>query len=397
MSRAPRPDREGSKCIVCSTVAEPVVSVTGVPALSNAFDDSRDGARAMPVGDIDLALCDGCGLLWNTSFDRSLAPYDSDYENSLHCSAAFDGWARELATWLVDHLGVRGRTVVEIGSGQGDFLGLLAENGIGRGVGVDPSLAEEHRTVAHGVELSFATGSLDALGERIEADLVVCRHVLEHVADPVALLAGARETVAHEHTSIYVEVPDAGYMLRTGSVWDLIYEHVSYFDETALVTVLARAGWHVRETGVGFGEQFLWAVADASPRAMTSVEGRRDGETTSDLVSRFGETRRAAIQHWDNLLRGRIAAGGRVAVWGAGSKGVSFLTAVPSARSVSAVIDVNPRKWGRYVPVLALPIDSPQDAARHVDTILVMNPMYLDEIRRRGAELGAVAEYHVVA
>ena len=49
-------------------------------------------------------------------------------------------------------------------------------------------------------------------------------------------------------------------------------------------------------------------------------------------------------------MRSRHAAGKRVAIWGGGSKCVSFLTTNGLGAEVAQVIDINPFKQGKYLP-----------------------------------------------
>ncbi|MCA9990344.1 MAG: hypothetical protein KDE29_05015, partial [Anaerolineales bacterium] len=97
------------------------------------------GARQAPRGDIQLHFCPTCGHVFNADFDPALMAYDQAYENSLHFSDRFQQYATALASDLVARYGLQGKDIVEIGSGQGDFLQLLCELGQNRGVGFDPS------------------------------------------------------------------------------------------------------------------------------------------------------------------------------------------------------------------------------------------------------------------
>ncbi len=86
-----------------------------------------------------------------------------------------------------------------------------------------------------------------------------------------------------------------------------------------------------------------------------------------------------------------------MALWGAGSKGVTFLNVVPAAAGIHAVVDLNPRKTGRHIPGTGHAIVAPESLrADRVDVVLVMNPLYEDEIRRQVGNLGIGAEFAVV-
>jgi hypothetical protein len=57
-------------------------------------------------------------------FDVSLNEYSPDFEEAQHVSPTFDGCARQLVDRLVRDYDIRGRQVIEIGCGKGEFLAL---------------------------------------------------------------------------------------------------------------------------------------------------------------------------------------------------------------------------------------------------------------------------------
>jgi hypothetical protein len=87
---------------------------------------------------------------------------------------------------------------------------------------------------------------------------------------------------------------------------------------------------------------------------------------------------------WNSQLRAWRRAGKRLALWGAGTKGVMFLNTVEEARTIDLVFDVNPRKHGRHVSGSGQTIASPEAlASQRPDVVLFMNPAYVSEIRAR--------------
>ena len=81
--------------------------------------------------------------------------------------------------------------------------------------------------------------------------------------------------------------------------------------------------------------------------------------------------------------------GWRVALWGAGSKGVTFLNTVDRGELIGAVVDLNPRKHGKHVAGTGQVVEPPESLVGHgVDAILVANPVYEEEIRQRCSQLG---------
>jgi len=108
-------------------------------------------------------------------------------------------------------------------------------------------------------------------------------------------------------------------------------------------------------------------------------------------VEQFGIRYAATLGRWDRFLEGEAAAQRRVAAWGAGSKGVAFSNSVASP--LAAIVDINPRKHGRYVPGTGDRVSAPSDIAGRVDTVLVMNPLYLREVEEAGVRAGVRATY----
>ena len=80
-------------------------------------------------------------------------------------------------------------------------------------------------------------------------------------------------------------------------------------------------------------------------------------------------------------------------LWGAGSRGVQFLTFADRERRLAAVVDVNPRKWGRYLPVTAHRVQPPETLAElRPEAVIITNPSYRDEIGASLRDLGVDAE-----
>jgi hypothetical protein len=86
-----------------------------------------------------------------------------------------------------------------------------------------------------------------------------------------------------------------------------------------------------------------------------------------------------------------------VAVWGIGSKGVTFLNRVADAGLITHAIDLNPRKHGRFVPGTGHRVTPPEALTeRPPSTVLLMNGIYESEVAAQLSSLGSAAELVVV-
>jgi SAM-dependent methyltransferase len=311
--------------------------------------------------------------------------YAGDYEASLHASPTFVAWADKLAQELIERHGLGGKRILELGCGRGEFLGLFA--GHCEPIGFDQSFDPERVPAAPGVRIESRYFAPDQDPER--GELVISRHVLEHVPDPVEhlrLLLGA----CAEPGALYLEVPSGGFLLEQLALWDLIYEHVSYFTPASLSRALLDACARIERMESCYGEQFLAAECRPAP----SLQGAPDSpQSWIPLAERFAVAFAQQItREAERLSQARAR---RIAIWGAGSKGATYCNLVPGAASIDCVIDRNPRKHGHHVSGTGQRILSPEEAcARQLDLVLVMNPLYVDEIRDQLRELGQEPELH---
>ncbi len=380
-------------CPVCrQRSVRPLLDLGEGPVFCNVQWSSREEALQATRGPIKLYSCTACGHTYNAAFDPARVAYAPGYENSQHFSAVFRTYAERLVDRLIEAYGVRGRAVVDIGCGRGDLLALLCERGGNRGFGFDPSYAG---APAGGEDRKFTISReyFDAShAAAIQPTLVCCRHVLEHVEDPVAFLRQLREMMAAAPNSVlYLEVPNGEHLLTAGGLWDYLYEHVSHFSMRSLRAAFEAAGFEVLRMTADFGGQFL--CADVRPAAVAQATVA----ATAPAVD-FA-TASAALQgklaHWRRWADEARARGLPVSLWGAGSKGVMFLNLLDlmAPRPVDWIIDQNPGKHGRFVSGTGQRIDAPALLANSgVRQIVLMNEIYQHEVRAQLAQQGLEIE-----
>jgi hypothetical protein len=359
-----RPD-----CPLCGAAAPPPFLLRErVPVYQNLPLPSAEAARAVPRGTLAMAACESCGFVFNRAFDPALLRYGPGYDNTQSRSPRFAAHLDARARHLLTRRGVRGARIVEAGCGNGDFLRRLVagpETG-NRGTGYDP--AYRGAACDLGGRLRFVRG----LYHRQEADVLICRHVIEHLADPPALLAAIAAPRA------FFETPCAGWILRHRVIWDFFYEHCALFTARSLSFAFARAGFAVRAVRHVFAGQYLWLEAEAGGPVAAAPRG--PGRVPA-LARRYGQAEPALLALWRDRL-GRLARDGKVALWGAGAKGATLAAlADPDRDTIDCLVDVNPAKQGKFIPGSAHPIVAPADlAARGVRHVVPMNPAYRAEV-----------------
>ncbi len=376
-------------CPVCASTDQlPIFAVDDLPVQSALLRPDRDSALAVPKGRLDLVLCLDCGLVFNRAFDERCVLYDPNYEDAQGYSPRFRAFVDELASALVDRHDLTGKTVVEIGCGKGEFLVALKKAGVGRAIGFDPAYRPdpEHRSIP-GLEIH---PTLYGPGEAaLRPDLVCCRHTLEHIARPRALLGLIRRNLgASPRTVLFLDVPDLERILVERAFWDVYYEHALYFSPHALERLLAETGFMAGKVAKVYGDQYLTVETRIANGSAAAPPGPPPSGLI-ELATAFGKSvgKRLAADRAE-LARWR-AAGRRVAIWGSGSKGVAYLAMMQPEQELVAVVDVNPHRWGRFLAGSGRVIVGPKDLVPlRPDVVVVMNPLYLDEIGAMLQSLG---------
>ena len=383
-------------CPVCgSKQLQVFFEMPDVPVHCNILWRGQDAAQNCPRGDVKLAFCPVCSFVTNMKFEPERLQYSDSYGNPLHFSQRFRVYARSLAEQLIEDYSLHDKDVVEIGCGDGYFLKLLCELGNNRGVGFDPAHSENESCE----ETSQVKFVHDVYSERygnIQADLVVCRQTLEHMQDPKGFLEGLRQAIGNRLNSCaFFEVPNALNIFQNLAVWDIIYEHCSYFTPIALSHLFTSSGFQVCDLTEEFGDQFLCIHARPKDHAALAADCKVpcDVNHVTGYIASFAANYQNKVEGYRRELEDVGSRGQRAVVWGAGSKGVTFLNVLKNSQ-IEYVVDVNPRKQGMYIPGTGQRIVSPEFLREYQpDIIVVMNPIYKNEIRQLTQNLGLTTRF----
>jgi SAM-dependent methyltransferase len=382
----------GGNCPVCNSKRLKVFfEMLNVPVFCNVLWKNRDAARNCPRGDIKLAFCPVCSYIMNLAFEPALVEYTQAYESSLHFSPHFQEYARSLAERLVRRYNLYKKDIVSIGCGKGEFLSLLCELGNNRGMGLDPSYVEQEEHRAANNHIKFVQDLYSERYADYPADLIVCRQVLEHIYDPKNFLAMLRRIIGNRlNTQLFFEVPNALQTFRRLSTWDITYEHYSYFTPTSLRLIFSSSGFYVYEVSEEFEGQYLCVYAQPDSQSASHRDYEPTGEVSRierDVASFTVSYKDKVEKYWLKLEQMKEKRQSAV-VWGAGSKGVTFLNTFKGS-GVEYAVDINPRKQGMYIAGTGQRIVPPEFLKDYKpDVIIMMNPVYKKEIQQLTKSLG---------
>jgi hypothetical protein len=378
--------RTRTSCTSCGGPSlVPILHWPSIPVNAALFPATVEDSLAIPRGSFRLVACNACGLLFNADHDEALVEYSPRCVETQVCSPRSRDFTDALAREWVDRYSLRGTEIFEVGSGpEASFLRTMCELTGGTGIGVDPACTPGSDGTVTLVAERFTDAHADLPGGAL-----VCRHTLEHIAEVGAFLRAIRAwAVRHRRAPILFELPDAGRILREGAFWDVYYEHCSYFTVATVEAAFRLAGLEPERTRIEFDGQYLVVEARLAPEARRAFE---QAAATVQAAIEFAEASARRIEQSGRVLR-ELAHDGPVVLWQAGGKALALLTLTDVGDAVAGVVDGNPAKRDLYLPGTSRRILGPQDVPalkpRHV---VVMNPVYAEEIRASLAQAGTTA------
>ena len=370
------PPRTDDACLACKSVYNyPIARWDKMPLSVLGLPRSEREARHMRGLVMDVRQCATCGHVFHSEFNYDHIPYRTGSNLVYNDGSSWKQYQDELAEeWVADY-NLAGKRVVEIGCGEGLFLERLAAHGI-HTIGFEPG-PDAERAKARGIEAypEYFQGS--RLFD-LRADAIVCRHVIEHLANPLDFLEDIAIACCEADLSplFFAEVPLIEKAMEQNRINDFLYEHVSNFTRNSFQTMFERAGFDVLDVRGRFDDEVVTIVAKPRPKPMQRAVRQRATTFQKSVESQIARVRQTLLA-WKE-------AGLEVALWGGTGKGAALINMFGiDAELVPTVIDSDPRKAGGYVPGTGQEIRMPSHLkANRVDRILICTNWRARDIER---------------
>jgi SAM-dependent methyltransferase len=355
-----------------------------IPVNSMLLLATQEQALNFPTGDLALGFCKSCGFISNIAFDSKLLEYSSRYEATQTCSQTFNSFHRNLAARLIERYDLHDKDIVEIGCGQGEFLSLICELGGNRGIGFDPCYDAGRKQNGPRGRTTFVKDYYSEQYASHRADLVICKMTLEHIPNPADFVTMVRRSITRSQNPIvFFQVPDTTRILQELAFWDIYYEHCSYFTLGSLARLFRRCGFDVIDLVKDYDDQYLMIAARPGAGEGAAPMREDDLRTVAQEVDYFSTNYQQKVTAWRLRLQQFSQKRQRVVVWGAGSKAVAFLTTLDARREIEYAVDINPHKQGTYLAGTGQRVVAPAFLREYKpDIVIVMNPIYRDEIEQ---------------
>lgn len=351
-------------CPICSSkTVERIFQVEAAPIfqLLQADEPMTEDAFAP----LRIVRCLECHHLYNQAYRPAVAHdmYSGMVLSNVPVHASMAQSLERIAAWIGPEQ-YAGKRVLEVGAGSGYLARVLAR--LARAViifepcrGLQPNMLPEPN-----ITLVSAPFAADAVEQ--PADLIICRQVLEHVADPRELLKRMRSALADDGR-VYVEVPRAEYIEEHAAVFDLHCAHVQYFHESNLLRLITQVGlepirhWYLKE-GHDIG-LLLKPIGKRTQRVQHLPAPAMSKHLQERLERRLAQGR---------ALLSRLQ--GATALYGATWPGLSFLNYFQLDRRFVIAFDDNPDYDGcvLYSRTHRLPVHRPSaERVQSLKTIII--------------------------
>ena len=272
--------------------------------------------------------------------------------------------------------------VLEIGCHDGYLLNMLSKSGR-KCVGVEPSPFAEYAKQTYGLDVKNDFFK-PAMFDKNEFDLVIARHVLEHVPDPREFLDSILEVLKPGGIA-YIEVPNSFWSLENCYYPEFHVDHISYFTMGSLSKLINNTNiceiLHTEVFGGYIKFPFLMSLLKKDLKGKATLTDNwfidyKIDEHINNFTSKY-ETYIKSI----NSLSSKS-----MVVWGCGSIGSQYAVDGDWNKDNITFVDPNNAAQGKVLSVTGHHVYSPEIINDIKPEILLIASAWEDDVREQAKE-----------
>ena len=348
------------KCRLCSMEVQDVDWILeGMPRSAQGFF-LPDSAGVDSQLSLEIFQCHACGLV---QLKNDPVAYFKEVIRATAFSEEMSKYRASQFRDFIDEFDLLGKTAIEIGCGEGEYLTLLESQGL-KMQGLEYSHKSVSACQARGLNVShgFINGD-DVPG--LSGNYAACFmfNFLEHLPQPISVLTAIASKLDEQGVGL-IEVPNFEMIQQQAMFTEFCSDHLLYFTTDTFFQILSRSGMEVLEINPIWGDYILSA----------KIRKRENFQT-----SKFEFAREDLSRSIENFLRGFSPKS--VAIWGAGHQALAVMAACKLGDKIPYVIDSATFKQNRMTPATHLMVFGPEILDRNPpEAILVMAAAFSDEI-----------------
>ena len=374
---------EIKKCRACESVNLTAVLSLGDQVLTGVFPKST--TEKITKGPLDLAWCEGCGLLQMKHSYSLDEMYGDNY-----------GYRSGLNSSMVQHLRNKismlellakpndDDLVIDIGSN--DATSLKAYKGKHQKVGIDPTGKKFKEYYTQDISLIpdfFSEAVFRKAFPQKNAKIITSIAMFYDLERPIDFIKDINSVLADDGIW-HFEQSYMPSMLKTNSFDTICHEHLEFYSFDVVKNMLERCGMRVVDVQMNAVNGGSFAVTACKINAkyksnmpvidwllkQEDVMGLKTIKPYLDFAERVFQHRASLTE----LIESLVADGKKVIGYGASTKGNVLLQFCGlTSKHISCIAEVNEEKFGSFTPGTNIPIVSEKEArAMNPDYFLVL-------------------------
>ena len=352
------------KCRVCKSNCfdSPLLRYTNMPSSAQGFPDLKS-LKNDNGSDLNLFQCSSCGLVQLS--EKPVSYYKEVIRASSFSSEMKRFRSEQFVSW-VDKYNLKGKSILEVGCGRGEYLSILKQTEVSLAHGIEYS--KESVSSCINSELSVTKGFFgdeNFVLPKQKYDGFICLNFMEHWPNPNKVLAHLKKNLSEDAIGI-IEVPNFDMILKQGLYSEFISDHLFYFTKDTLTFMLNYNGFEVIECSVIWHDYILSAVVRKRKRIDLSLLKSRKLNVETELNSFIDKFEKK-----------------EVAIWGAGHQSLAVMSLAKLENKIRYVVDSAPFKQGKYTPATHFPIVAPIELVNNpVKAVIIIAASYSNEVAR---------------
>lgn len=245
----------------------------------------------------------------------------------------------------------KSRFVIDVGGNDGSFMDLIADAGFSNRLIIEPSIVLSKICRENGHEVSNITLTSNEAKKIIDkygvADIIFCRHVIEHVPNPNDFLE-ALKLLSKDNGFIFLETPDSVGITRyliSHELWD---EHLFYYSKEHLKFLVMKFGLHIERLYTrphrGGANILMWLQNRKSCQAIHMQSNKIALENCNKFKKRWHKFRKRILLAAKNWRK-------PIGCLGASHPQSNFLIFTGLGNQIDFLVDDDPKKIFSYVPL----------------------------------------------
>lgn len=351
------------KCRVCGHkfFSEPLLRYENMPKAAQFLPDAASLKSDKGI-DLEVCQCSGCGLVQLNSTPVS---YYKEVIRATRVSEEMKDFRIKQFNSFVQKYSLKGKKVIEIGCGRGEYLSLMQQCGVDV-YGVEYSKESAAQCAKDGLKVypGFIEDS-DYKLNYAPFDAFFILNFLEHLPSPNSVLRGIYNNLKDEAVGL-VEVPNFDMILQKKLFSEFIGDHLFYFTKETLSATLNLNGFEILDCSEVWHDYIISAMV------------KKRGKLDLSCFKKQQEQLKNEIEEYLRSFQNK-----KVAIWGAGHQALAIISLINLADKIKYVVDSAPFKQNKFTPATHIPIVSP-DALNldQVDSVVVIAGSYSDEVAR---------------